>query len=99
MKRKDQKVIAWYALDIPISAGPERFCGLPGMILEVNVNNGAIVMTADKIEETSPGDKMEFPEKVKGKRISEAEYFKKIGAYISDKRAAEEPYFWGGMRY
>jgi GLPGLI family protein len=96
---KDQKVIAWFALDIPVSAGPERFCGLPGMILEVDVNDGAMIITADRIEEKSPGDKMEFPVKVKGKRITEADYIKKITTYISDKRAAEEIYFWGGMRY
>lgn len=30
-------VVAFYAYDIPVSGGPERFCGLPGMILELAV--------------------------------------------------------------
>ena len=32
---RKQITIAWFALDMPVSAGPDRFTGLPGMILGV----------------------------------------------------------------
>lgn len=31
---------AWYALDIPISDGPWKLCGLPGLILQADDNKG-----------------------------------------------------------
>ncbi len=95
---KGQKVIAWFALDMPISGGPERFCGLPGMILEVDINNGALVMTADKIDYISTGTALDFPKKVKAKIIKEADYQAIFGKYIADRKAEEQPYFWG-VRY
>jgi GLPGLI family protein len=95
---KNKKVIAWYALDIPLSGGPDRYCGLPGLILEVNVNNGALIMTADRIEYKDPGEAMNFPAKIKGKHIKEADYIAKIKKYIADKKAEEEPWCWG-IRY
>ena len=95
---KHQNVIAWFALDMPISGGPERFCGLPGVILEVDVNNGAMVITADKIETTPPGANLELPQKIKGKKIHEADYREMLHKYMEEKRKAEEPYFWG-IRY
>lgn len=95
---KKQHVTAWFALDIPLSGGPERFCGLPGLILEIDINNGAQIFTADKIEFKSTGDKTTPPVKVKGKKVSESQYMEKLARYIAEKREAEEPWFWG-MRY
>lgn len=95
---KQQKVVAWFAQDIPHSGGPERFCGLPGMILEVDINNGAMVITADKIEMKKLSNELDLPKKVKGKKIAEAEYQGILKKHIEEKRKAEEPYFWG-IRY
>ncbi len=95
---KKQKVAAWFALDIPISGGPERFFGLPGLILEVDVNNGAMVLTADKIEAKKLTTELDLPKKLKAKKIKEADYFALISKHMEEKRKAEEPYFWG-MRY
>lgn len=94
---RDQKIIAWFALDIPISSGPERYCGLPGMILEIDVNDGAKVISANRIEYISTGTALDFPKKVKGKHIKDAVYENIIAKYISDKKALEE--FWWGIRY
>ncbi len=48
---KENNVLAWFALDWPGNFGPERFGGLPGVILEIDINNGAQVITATDIAE------------------------------------------------
>jgi len=35
-KPEDKIVTAWYTPEIPVSFGPNNFCGLPGLILEIN---------------------------------------------------------------
>lgn len=95
---KHNKVVAWFAQDIPHSGGPERFCGLPGLILEVDVNNGALVLMADLIEMKKLDKELDLPKKYKGKKVSEAEYRDVLTKFIAEKREAEEPYFWG-IRY
>ena len=72
---KKQKVIGWFALDILNNGGPERFFGLPGLILEVNVNDGALVITADQIALKKLTTELDLPKKIKGKKIKENEYY------------------------
>ncbi len=95
---KMQKVVAWFALDMPVSGGPERFCGLPGLILEVDVNNGGMVVSADKIELKKLTTELDAPKKVKGKKITESEYREILRKHFDQKRKDEEPPFWG-IRY
>ncbi|HOY04602.1 MAG TPA: GLPGLI family protein [Saprospiraceae bacterium] len=95
---KEQEIVAWFAMDIPVSAGPERFYGLPGLILEVDVNNGGMVVTADKIDLKKIGPELDLPKKLKGKKITEADYITLLKKHMKEKRAAEEPAFWG-IRY
>jgi len=95
---KKQKVVAWYALDIKNNGGPERFFGLSGLILEVNINDGAIMITADKIEEKKLTTELDFPKKIKGKKIKENDYVGILKKYFAEKRKMEQPPFWG-IRY
>src|SRR5688572_18440200 len=45
-------IIAWFASDIPVSAGPSEFQGqLPGLILEMDIANGRQIYKAIEIEE------------------------------------------------
>jgi len=58
MERKEiddtAKIVAWFAMDIPVSAGPSEFQGqLPGLILELDVRNGDQVYLATGITETT----------------------------------------------
>ena len=92
---RKQNTIVWFALDMPISAGPDRFIGLPGIILEVDINNGALVMTADKIDLAPLTTELDAPAKIKGKKINMDEYNKLIEKQIKERKAAEEPWFWG----
>lgn len=95
---RKQNIIVWFALDMPFSSGPERFIGLPGMILEVDINNGALLITADKIDLKPLTTELDVPQKIKGKKINSHEYQELIEKQIKERKAAEEPWFWG-IRY
>jgi len=95
---RKQNTIAWFALDMPVSTGPERFIGLPGIILEVDVNNGALIMTADKIDLKPLTSELSVPQKIKGKKINMPEYSRLIEKQIKERKDAEQPWFWG-IRY
>ena len=95
---RKQKIVAWFAQDITHSGGPAGFYGLPGMILEIDVNEGALVLTADLIEMKKLTTELDTPAKLKGKKVKQADYDKLIKAHIKEKTEAEEPWFWG-IRY
>jgi GLPGLI family protein len=45
-------IVAWFANDIPVSAGPAEYQGqLPGLIMEMDINNGKQKFTAKSISE------------------------------------------------
>jgi GLPGLI family protein len=73
--RQGMNITAWYAEDIQSSSGPDLFGGLPGLILELNVNNGEIVYSAIDIL-TKDFDKSVVKAPSDGKKISGAEYRK-----------------------
>lgn len=91
---RNQKIVAWFALDIPVQAGPDRFFGLPGLILEVSINNGAKVISAEKIEMKTLSTEFDLPKKLKGKKVTAAEYNAVIKKFYDEKRQAEE-FPWG----
>jgi len=88
---RKQKVVAWYALDIPIGGGPERFFGLPGLILEVNINDGGMVITADKIVLKKLTTELDFPKKARGKKIKEKDYIEILRKHIAENRKNQRP--------
>jgi len=49
VKFRGRKYTAWYAPDIPIDAGPWKFFGLPGLILEVYDQDKAVHFQVAKI--------------------------------------------------
>ncbi|HOY31812.1 MAG TPA: GLPGLI family protein [Bacteroidales bacterium] len=94
---RNQKVVAWFALDIPVQAGPDRFFGLPGIILEININKGAMVIAAENIEMRPLTHEFDLPKKLKGKKINTTDYEAVLKKFYDDKRQAEE--FPWGVRY
>lgn len=46
----NRKIKAWYTEEIRIALGPDNFQGLPGLILEVAINDDDMVISAEKIE-------------------------------------------------
>ncbi len=95
---KLQKIDAWFALDIPIPAGPERNFGLPGMILELDVNDGAMLIEAQSVTPAILKKELEIPAKLKAKKITEGAYFDIINKHMKEKIKAEE-YPYSGIPY
>lgn len=68
-------IVAWFTDGIPVFAGPDTYQGqLPGMILEVNVNNGRAVFKA--LEITAKVDLSAIKEPKGGKKITQEEFNK-----------------------
>lgn len=77
MERKEIQdtatIVAWFANDIPVPAGPAEYQGqLPGIILEMDINNGKQKFTAKSISEKA--DLAEIKEPTGKKRYTPAEF-------------------------
>ncbi|MEP6927925.1 MAG: GLPGLI family protein, partial [Ginsengibacter sp.] len=69
---RGSEVEAWYTEEIPVSSGPETFNGLPGMILQVDINKEEFVITAVSIDKSA--DRKELKAPVKGKKITPQDF-------------------------
>lgn len=91
-------VMAWFAQDIPVSAGPERYCGLPGLILELDLNNGVVLIEATGVTFKPVAGELK-PHKVKKpKVITRSGYEAMIKKHIAD-REKEQDWPFAGIRY
>jgi GLPGLI family protein len=70
-----RSISAWYTTAIPISSGPARFAGLPGIILAVGINNGQLMMTAVKISLQEIDNKI-IVKPSDGKKVTKEEFDK-----------------------
>ena len=73
--RDGRSVVAWYTEDIQSSAGPEIYGGLPGLILQLDINGGEMVLTAVELA-TQGMDKGVVKAPVDGKKITRAAFQK-----------------------
>ncbi len=62
---------AWYTMQIPISNGPDKYGGLPGLIMELN--NGSTVMLCTKVV-LNPTEPVEIEAPTEGEEVSLEEY-------------------------
>ncbi|MCB0461677.1 MAG: GLPGLI family protein [Flavobacteriaceae bacterium] len=62
--------VAWYSPDINLSAGPDGFGGLPGLIIQLEFDR--VVTTLQKVEFLDKPISIELPNK--GKKMTEAEF-------------------------
>jgi GLPGLI family protein len=95
---KMQKITAWFALSLPVSSGPERFGGLPGLILEVDINKGALLITAESVNLKPVNEELKKPTFKRITTISEEKYRMLLQQHFDKKRKDEEPPFTG-IRY
>ena len=91
---KRQKIEAWFAHDLPVSAGPGQYFGLPGLIMELDVNEGDLVVTATKIEMKPVVEEINLPKKIKGKKITSKEYDRILWTHIRDSMVAHRNPYW-----
>jgi len=91
---KNQVIHAWFADGIIFSGGPEGYSGLPGLILELNINEGDVIITASKINLTPDKVDIPSPKKMKGKSIDIKGFDEIISNYISESIEAERNPYW-----
>lgn len=94
---RNYSIDAWFTTDIPLSIGPEEFMGLPGAILEVNINDGVTIITATSVKADPNVTLPALPKKVKGKRYNKADYQAAVVKYVKDMEAARQMPW--GLRY
>ena len=85
-KEKEQEKIevtvsVWFTPDIPISAGPDDYFGLPGLVLMAQDNNKALVCTEVQM---NPKDKIKLTPPKKGDEVTWKEFNE-----IREKKAKE----------
>ncbi|MFH4964536.1 GLPGLI family protein [Gaetbulibacter sp. M235] len=79
---EETTITAWYTTQIPISNGPARYYGLPGLILEVNDGTETIVCSKVVL---NPEGNADIVEPRKGKVVNQADF-----ESIVEKRMQEE---------
>ena len=72
-EKKMLTVTAWYAPQIPVSSGPDKYWGLPGLILELNAGRTTMLCTEVSI---NSDEVLEIEEPKKGKKVTRIEYIK-----------------------
>ena len=68
-----RKVVAWFTPQIPVSSGPGNLGQLPGMILEVDINDGKRKITAVEVNSETP-EKNQLKAPSKGKTVTQKEF-------------------------
>ena len=73
-EEEEKKIItitAWYTPQIPVSQGPDKYWGLPGLIMELS--NGSTVMLCSQVV-LNPKEKVEIKEPDQGEEVSREEF-------------------------
>jgi len=70
-ENKVEKVTAWFTPEIPISNGPSKYNGLPGLIMELDKNK-EVILLKELIVNPTTFNEIKKPEK--GKKVNEKEF-------------------------
>ena len=71
--RDSVNIVAWFTPEIPVSAGPATYSGLPGLILAVDIDGGNRAYTATKLS-LDPVDPALIAAPTKGKQVTRSEF-------------------------
>ncbi len=65
--------VVWFTPQIPVSNGPDEYGGLPGMIMQVDINGGERTITAiEVVDEAVDAELLQEP--TKGKEVTQEEF-------------------------
>lgn len=68
-----RNIEAWFTPQVPVPTGPSTYSQLPGLVLMVNIDQGARVLLAQEIQLESQ-DEVNFEVPTKGKEITREEF-------------------------
>ncbi len=72
-RNRPQNITAWYTDAIFVTAGPDRFHGLPGLVLAVDINDGEIAIAPLEIQ-LKPLKKNDIKVPTSGKKVNDTEF-------------------------
>jgi GLPGLI family protein len=81
--------VAFYTDKIPLSGGPESFCGLPGMILEIALPHENISWKATKVNEVAVSSAAIVPPK-KGKAMNSKQFYEMLKSSFKNRGDAAQ---------
>jgi GLPGLI family protein len=90
-------VVAFYAEDIPVAAGPEMFGSLPGLILELAVPRLHTTWNATKIEPITPTDADFKVTEKKAKKVNVQQLQDRLKDSFKDWGKNANRYMWWTM--
>jgi GLPGLI family protein len=90
IKPKETELVVWYAENIPVSVGPDNYSGLPGVIMEMDVDNGANVTKAVEVSAKYPKKELVAP--TKGEKMNRAQFQENMQKLMQDMQKG------GGIR-
>lgn len=91
-------IIAFYTDEIPVSAGPESFNGLPGMILGIVIPRMNLTYFATKVETQTPTEaEFTLPEQKKAKQVTIGSFKDDIMKAVSDWGEYATKIYWKVM--
>lgn len=76
-------IVAWFTPAIPVSAGPSNYVNLPGLVLEVDINNGTRVLKAQSID-LRQLEKGLISKPKKGKKVTREEFQKIVAEKMKE---------------
>jgi GLPGLI family protein len=91
---KETELVVWYAENIPVSFGPDSYSGLPGVIMEIDQDNGANVTTAVEVSAKYPKKELVAP--TKGDKMNRAQFQESMQKLMQDMQRGGGG--MGGMR-
>lgn len=94
---KNQTVVAWFTDQILTEAGPEAYFGLPGAIMELNINGGSATITAVSVRFSEEPREINFP-KSKAKKVNYSTLNKAILKFMNSSIQAQKNPF-RSLRY